>query len=217
MSVSTSRELFRVPADKQYTAADQKRLLSHESVHIKEAEAGKGQRLRILGSGLRGGASAAEGKGVLVEQLTFPNWESYQASERFAGIAKRHLSIGLALGLDGEAPRDFKQVFTVIRAVNELLELIKAPENVAAARRRATDKTWTLLTQRTLKGVVGPGAAYFKDKTYAECNRDQWKLITAHPEAVPYMHKGVYDLSDPEHVRILKIAGTVPSSLLETV
>ena len=218
MSVNTDRQWVVVPADKQYSALAQKRLISHEvGVHVREAEVGKQQPLQIIGSGLQGGDVASEGRGLLVEQLVFPNWQDYMKSERFYGIANRHLSIGLALGLDGEPPRDFKQVFAVMRAFIELRELSKKPENTSAARQRATNKAWALLTQRTLKGVVGPGAAYLKDKTYAECNREQWQLITDHPEVMPYMYKGVYDLSKPEHIRILKRVGTLPDDVLQTV
>lgn len=218
MSVNTDNLWVVVPATKRYSPLTLKRLVSHEvGVHVREAETGKQQPLRIIGTGLQGGDAASEGRGLLVEQLVFPGWQAYVASERFYGIANRHLSIGLALGIDGQSPRDFKQVFSAMRAAIELRELSKKPDNTAAARQRATDKAWALLTQRTLKGVVGPGAAYLKDKTYAECNREQWRLVSDHPEVMPYMYKGVYDLSKPEHIRILKHVGTLPNNILQTV
>ncbi|MDB5164970.1 MAG: Coiled-coil, partial [Candidatus Saccharibacteria bacterium] len=164
--------------------------------------------------GLRGYLPAAEGRGLMVEQLAYDTWSEFMATRRFADVARRHLSIGLARGVDGAGERDFKQVFHIMHAIDKLWELVQTPTEPEQASTRAIDRTWELLTKRTLKGVVGTGAAYFKDKVYAEGNHAQLQLHLQHPEVKPYINKGSYDLTNADHRSILKRIGAIPVWLL---
>ena len=215
MSVSGKKKQVKIPMKELYTRTRLRGLLGHEvRIHIEETQRGLQQPLKILGRGLRGSVIAGEGKGVLVEQIAYESWADFMNTPRFFDIARRHFSIGLARGLDGNGERDFKEVFKIVHGLDRLKQLAERPDQPELATARAIDKTWELLTQRTLKGVVGKGAAYFKDKVYAEGNARQWQLILGHPEVYPYLNQGHYDLTNDAHLRILRRIGTIPKQLL---
>lgn len=214
MSASSVLQAVKVPLGEVYTDKRLKGLIAHEvRIHVEESKNGEKQPLMLLAKGLRGSAKAGEGKGVLVEQVAYDNAEEFLQTQRFFDIARRHISIGLALGLDGNGQRDFKEVFQIINALDRLWELSQDPDNPKRALTKALDRSWELLTKRTLKGMVGKGVAYYKDKIYAEGNREQLLMIIKNPEALPYLNKGHYDLTNAQHVSVLKKIGTLPTGL----
>jgi hypothetical protein len=215
MSMNSKKRLVKIPRQQQYTRARLKGLLGHEvRIHIEEAEMGHLQPLQLLSEGLRNCTAAGEGKGVLVEQIAYDSLGTFMKTRRFFDIARRQYSIGLARGIDGNGERNFAEVFNIINALDEAWELTNPGTDITVAKQKAFNKTWELLLKRTLKGVSGRGAAYSKDKVYAEGNLKQWDLLLKHPEVYPHLNKGKYDLTIPEHVRILKAIGTIPEDLL---
>ena len=216
MSVNQVTKQVKIPANEIYEAARLKGLLGHEiRVHVEETQYGERQPLMLLGRGLRNTTKAGEGKGVNVEMVAYDYSTEFLQTRRFFDIARRHVSIGLARGLDGNSARDFKDVYQIINALDRLWELTHNtnPENPNVAIMKALDRTWELLTNRTLKGVVGKGAAYYKDKEYAEGRIIQGKLLARNPNLYPYLNLGHYDLANPEQVSILKRVGTLPVDL----
>jgi hypothetical protein len=216
MSISHKYEQVKIPFDEVYEASRIMGLLGHElRVHAEETVNGEAQPLMLLGRGLRGSGKAGEGKGVNVEMVAYDSAGDFLQTRRFFDIARRHISIGLARGLDGSGPRDFKEVFEIINALDRLWELTHNPdpENPNAAIVKSLDRTWELLTNRTLKGVVGKGAAYFKDKIYAEERIRQGNLLIRNPDIFPYLNLGHYDLTQREHISILKRISTLPADL----
>lgn len=214
IAVNNKHKVIKVPRDEVYTRQRLRGLLVHEiGIHVAEHENGKNQPLKILSLGLRGSIRAGEGKGVMAEQVAYDSLKDFMATRRFFDIARRHISIGLARGLDGQE-RDFKEVFRAIHALDRMWEFAEAPNDPLAASERAIEKSWELLTKRTLKGMTARGFAYFKDKIYAEGNVAMWHLLGRHPEVFPHLNLGKYDLTNASHVKILKTIGAVPKELL---
>jgi hypothetical protein len=215
MSVNHVSREMKIPQTELYTAARFKGLLAHEGlIHIAERIEGGKQPLRLTYSGLKQYLRAGEGKGVLAEQGVYGSFEEFKATKRFFDIARRHFAIGLALGMDGNGARDFKEVFAIINAIDNLFALVEQPDNEQMASPRAVNRTWELLAMRTQKGVVGRGMAALKDGVYAEGLTEQGKLLIGNPSIFPYLNLGKYNLANPVHVSILERAGIIPVGIV---
>ena len=214
LGVNNRKNYVKVPLNQIYERPRIKGLIGHEiGIHVVAGKNGEQQPLRLLGRGLRGSIFAGEGKGVLVEQLAYDTWDEFMKTKRFFNIALRYFSLALARGMDGSGGRDFKQVFKIIHALDKLWLLAEDPNQPERANNLAIDRTWELLTRRTLKGIVGRGAAYYQTKVYSEGNISQQRLLAAHPEAYPYLNLGLYDLSNKDHISVAKRVGVIPVSL----
>jgi hypothetical protein len=214
MATDNAKEIVKVPAGQIYERKRFKGLIAHEvGIHVEEAVNGKKQELILLADGLQGYISAGEGKGVLVEQLVFKKLADFLSTERFVDIARRYLAIGLSRGIDGNGVRDFKDVFEIINSLDRVWELAHDPDHPVKAVAQSISRSWELLSQRTNKGPAGKGSAHFKDKVYLEGNIRQWNLLLNHPNTYHYLNLGKYDLTQPEHVDILRQLGLLPKNV----
>lgn len=215
MSIDHPTQQLRIPLTEVYTRKRFIGLLGHEGrIHIEERLNGEKQPLKIMFSGLAQYLRGSEGKGVMSEQVLYSSMEEFMGTKRFFDIARRYLSIGLARGVDGGGPRDFKEVFSIMNNLDFLWELRADPENPDTAIQKAIDRTWELLAMRTMRGWTGRGAASFKDKIYLEGNIDQWQLLGQSPGIFPYLNLGKYDASNPEHIVIMEKIGALPHGVV---
>lgn len=215
MSVNHEDEQFKIPEDARYAAIRFTALLGHElRVHIEERVQGELQPLHLLCSGLRGALRGSEAKGIIPEEVLYDSLEAFMGTPRFAALAQRYVAIGLARGVDGNGPRDFVEVFSIMNAVSELAEITAEPKDVAAAQHCAFNKTWQLLANRTLRGWTGRGAAAVKDSVYIPGNAEALRTLAANPHIFPYLHIGKYDIAQDNHWDALREIGSVPTDLI---
>jgi len=214
MATDNEKKLIKVPVDQIYERTRFKGLIAHEvGIHVEESITGGQQKLVLLKDGLQGYILAGEGKGLLVEQLVYNKLSDFLDTERFVDIARRYLAIGLSRGVDGNGERDFKDVFAIINAIDRVWELAHDPDHPVKAVVQSINRSWELLSQRTNKGPVGKGSADFKDSVYLPGNIRQWGLLLDHPNTYKYLNLGKYDLTQPEHVHILKQLGLLPKNV----
>ena len=157
---------------------------------------------KLARKGLDRISQSGEAKGVIGEQVAYDSIEEFNAQARALTIGMRHLTAALALGVDGQ-PRNFTEVYKIAEPIFRMYGN-GSPQDAA-------DTAYTLLSQRTMKGTQGRGAAYLKDTIYAEGVRKYWKLAQQYPELIPYWNKFKADLSNPRHIEILQILGVLPT------
>ena len=215
MSANHEDRQMKIPMSQSYDDRRFKGMLGHEGyVHINERMNGEKQPLQILSSGLAHYLGASEGKGVLFEQVQYPSIDAFKKTQRFTDIARRYLSVGLSVGADSNGGRDFVEVFSILNAVDFMMEMKNDSTDVSRAVKLANDRTWELMAMRTQRGYTGRGAASMKDKIYAEANPRQWDVVMKNPKLIPYLNVGKYDASNPDHLSIMNQIGAIPSDII---
>ena len=129
-------------------------------------------------------------------------------------VLDRHLAISLAKGLDGK-PRDFRQVYDIMRKYYLVDELAKG-KATEAAQQEAADQAW-IRSVRTFRGTdcKTPGAALTKDIIYREGNMGVWELICTKPEEMKRFSIGKYDPANNRHLWVLTELGISDQDLEE--
>lgn len=206
ISVNQEQREVHVPQDRRMNPAELKGLILHEiGTHVARREHGERTRLRLLGLGLDRYESGEEGVATMRQQATEEKFED------FAGL-EPHLAISLAHGLDGN-PRDFRQVYEVIRKYHLVKELA-AGTDAPLAQQKAAIKAWNRCV-RTFRGTdcQTPGAAFTKDIIYREGNMAVWELIRTNPNEMKRFNIGKYDPTNPRHIWILTELGITEDDL----
>jgi hypothetical protein len=215
MEVKHAAQELRLPVDASYTRERFVALMGHEvGVHIEERMRGDEQPLRLLADGLAKYIRAGEGKGTLVEQVSYPTIEDFQAPPRFISVAQRCLAVGLARGVDGNGPRNLREVFQIVNAIDYLKKVAATPEDKDGALTRSRQLTWSSLAGRIMRGSTGRGAVRIREKEYIEGSVVQGRLLLSNPDVYPYLNLGKYDLTQPDHVDVLRAVGTLPRNLV---
>jgi hypothetical protein len=215
MEVKHAAQELRLPVDASYTRERFVALMGHEvGVHIEERMRGDEQPLRLLADGLAKYIRAGEGKGTLVEQVSYPTIEDFQAPPRFISVAQRCLAVGLARGVDGNGPRNLREVFQIVNAIDYLKKVAATPEDKDGALTRSRQLTWSSLAGRIMRGSTGRGAVRIREKEYIEGSVVQGRLLLSNPDVYPYLNLGKYDLTQPDHVGVLRAVGTLPHNLV---
>lgn len=187
--------------------------LGHEvGSHLLERQNGLRQPLRLMASGLDRAERGNEGRALIREQVTYPDFASFSRLQRWQDIMRRHIGISLAEGLTGEKMR-FSEVYNVVNAIDQLWEALKKPDGPEEAQHKAHSRTWSLLA-RLLKGTNGQGGAYLKDKVYLEGNVACWGLAGVHPELIELGDRGKSDITNPRHINISRQLGILPIKAL---
>lgn len=181
----------------------------HEWAHVLERINGDRQPLRLSGLGLDRYENGNEGRAVMREQVPYESFEAFSKQLRWQDILRRHFAVSLAEGLAGEK-LDFSHVYEVVNAVDRLWERQKNPTDIAAADKKAEDRTWSLLATRVLRGTDGKGGAYLKDKVYLEGNVACWAAARNHPELIEQGDLGKFDIANPRHIALLQAVGVLP-------
>ncbi len=190
---------YELPRD-QYIAT-----VGHEiGSHLLERLNGADQPLKLLGFGLQGYEAGNEGRAVLREQVVYADWQQWSKQLRWQDILRRHLSISLALGTDGNKPRTFAQTFAIVNAIDLLWEL--AHGDAKHATQRADNRTWDLLV-RSLKGTNGMGGAYHKDIVYLQGNAACWQLAAINPHLIMAGDRGKFSVVNQNHLTLLQNLG----------
>jgi hypothetical protein len=174
-------------------------LLSHEiGVHVMRHMHGKTSGLLLLSTGLQKYERSEEGFATLAQQILAPKFSGYSGLER-------HLSIGLAVGVDGKK-RDFREVFTFLYLHFLLDQKLKSPlQSEEVHQRKAEDIAWNATT-RTFRGTTTktPGACFTKDIIYREGNIRAWQACKEKPSLVNDFFFGKIDPTLPQHQKVLQ-------------
>lgn len=180
------------------SAIEAQRLSVHEiDVHVKLRHSGERSPLKLLAFGLDQSRKAEEGLATFAEQ------ELLGDNSYFAGYLS-YFAIGLAHGLDREStPRSFDEVYQVLYELFFIMERGKK----MLAQSLAWDRCLRIF-RGTFCNV--PGLVFTKDIIYREGNIEIHKLLSETPTAREWVHLGLFDPTNREHVADLQTLGIVP-------
>ena len=168
-------------------------IVGHEiGSHLLELLRGSKSRLALLGFGLAGYEQYNEGRALIREQVAYPDWKSFAATDRWHEILCRHVSIGLAAGMNGK-PWTFSEIYSYM--LDKYARRLPYEE-------QAHRPTWRLLT-RCLSGTDGQGGAYYKDIVYLEGNLRCWQLAKQDPDIIMLGDSGKYNHANLDQVERL--------------
>lgn len=206
--ISVNQELKKadIGTNRRLPAEELKGLIIHEiGTHVARRVQGERSQLRLLGLGLDRYEGGEEGVATVREAVVA------ESIEDFSGLDS-HLTIGLAQGLDG-TPRDFRQVFDIMRKVLLVEELAKG-KDVPSSKEEATKWAWNRCV-RTFRGTdcKTPGAVFTKDIIYREGNIGVWELIRTNPEEMRRFNVGKYDPTSSRHLWALTELGITDQNL----
>jgi hypothetical protein len=178
-------------------------IIAHEiGSHLLERTNGLRQPLRLLGLGLNHYERLNEGRALLREQLIFDDPAAFEAhSFGWRYNILLHVAISCGAGLTGRT-YGFIQVYELILAVCRLWKLTRTP-TTKIDREPAGVFAWHLAT-RALAGTDGSGGAYYKNIVYLEGNIRSWQLAKTDPAVILRCDGGKFDLTNPEHRKILE-------------
>jgi hypothetical protein len=173
--------------------------------HLLERINGRRQKLNLLSFGLQGYEKGNEGRALLREQIVYPAWSMYAATESWHSVLRYHLAISLALGLDGpdNKPRTFAEVYRIVHAVDLLWGNYHQGQADSPQEISAHAQTWQLLT-RVLNGTDGQSGAYYKDIVYLEGNLACWQLAAIRPSIISEGDAGKIDIANSVHLQLLE-------------
>lgn len=192
-------------------------LSGHELKHILERNNGFRQAIRLAGSGFDRYETGNEGRAVLVEQIAFPDFDSFSKQLRWQDIMRRFLAASLGWGGGAGEPLDFSKTFETINAVDRLWERKKKPDDIAAADAKADKRSWDLLATKTFVGTDGaPEAVYLKNSVYLPGNLACWKVAALNPELIEAGDLGKFDITNPRHIAMAQAFNILPSTYRET-
>lgn len=104
-------KLISLPKNTRRTASELKRLILHEQeVHARRGYNGRLAKFGPLAEGTADYADVEEGLGVLLESALAGNFDN----PSFHRARDRYITAGLAMGVNGEGPRDARQVFDIL-------------------------------------------------------------------------------------------------------
>jgi hypothetical protein len=199
-AVSSEDKVVKVPNKKQLlsrsralTLQQVQALAEHEvGVHARRAYAGSHSRLRLLQSGLAGYLKGEEGLASYVQQQV-------EGADEFYGL-DRYFAAGLAIGLDGGAPRDFRAIFTIMY---DYYQLVLPPTKDRPER--AMTAAWDVCV-RIFRGTSGQtaGCIYTKDIVYFEGNIGIWHLLSDKPHIFDSLFVGKFNPLDEAQVTALQ-------------
>lgn len=208
VSVNQEKQAVQIPEHRRMKPQALAGLIVHEiGTHVARRESGERTRLKLLGLGLDRYEGGEEGVATMRQQAVEGNVED------FAGL-EGHLAISLAQGLDG-TPRDFRQVYEVMRKYH-LVQELAAGKDASVAQKAAAQKAWAR-SVRTFRGAdcKTPGAVFTKDIIYREGNMGVWDLVRTKPEEMQRFNIGKYDPTNSRHIWILTQLGITDGDLSE--
>lgn len=199
MSVSQKEKVIKIPENVDYKKSleDIRGHIAHEiGVHVKRRVMGENSKLKLLGLGLD---KYKDDEGV----ATFFEQQEKEASD-FAGH-NPYIDVCLAKGFDSENPRNFREVFEIIRDIY----MLKEPEN--ETDQFDMDRVNSLAFNRCVRifrGTSGktPGACFTKDILYRE-NIHIWELYEKDSPEMKRLLVGKYDPTNETHKKILDLLG----------
>jgi hypothetical protein len=206
ISMNHEKKTARVPESHKVDKSKLEGLIVHEiGTHLTRRVNGIRSKLKLLSLGLDRYEVGEEGVTTLREQAI------RNEVDDFAGLSG-HLSISLALGLDGK-PRDFRGVYEVMERYFEF-EHLKDRMEPAEAAEKAITKAWGR-TVRTFRGsdCKTPGVCFTKDIIYREGNISVWDVVKENPEEMMRFSIGKYDPSNPRHIAVLDQLGITDEDL----
>lgn len=110
-STDGTKKTISLPVNTRRNAAELKRLVLHEQeVHARRANNGGKVGSNLLATGTADYADVEEGLGVLFECAVAGSL----SNPSFNRARERYITAGLALGLDGDAPRDAREVYEIL-------------------------------------------------------------------------------------------------------
>ncbi len=207
-SVNQGRKEVNVPPGLAPLYKRLRELIIHEiGTHVTRRVHGERSKLKLLGFGLDRYDKGEEGMATAREQSV----NEYDNSIDYTSL-ERHTAISLARGLDGK-PRDFRDVFTIMRDVH-FLNKIAGGSKLSIANRIADNNAWLNAT-RTFRGTDHdtPGVCFTKDIAYSEGNVATWRLVDENPLIVNLFLLGKLDIANPRHIEILVRLGITDEDL----
>jgi hypothetical protein len=206
ISINQEKKTARIPEDRKVSKEKLVGLIVHEiGTHVARRINGERSKLKLLSLGLDRYEVGEEGVTTLREQSI------KNKVDDFAG-EPRHLSISLALGLDGR-PRDFRGVYEIMEKLHYFENIVegKAPDE---ALTKAQTKAWAG-TLRTFRGTdcSTPGVCFTKDIIYREGNISVWDIVKAKPEEMLRFSIGKYDPANSRHIAVLEQLGITDADL----
>lgn len=201
ITVSMKERTIYIPSTKTMTLQALRGLIVHELSHVIRVENGHGSGLKLLAVGLHQYLRGEEGVAIVRE-------DSMRRSLDEWGKPDRHLAIGLAVGLDGQ-PRDFREVYEIMKRHYEWRFLRRGAETVAAETMGQTE-AWNTCV-RTFRGTdcATPGAALVRDIVYHEGMLSVWGVIQDKPERMKWFNVGKFNPANQDHWWILEQLGIV--------
>lgn len=198
ISVNHERKTVNVPKGREMTVAALRRLILHEiGTHTERRLNGERSKLMLLGLGLDRNERAEEGIATMREQ-TFGN----AVSEPSGRIG--YLGIGLTQGILDGHPRNFREVYEILKRYNKISALAsgKTPEE---AEKQSSNSAWTTAV-RTFRGTdcATKGACFTKDIVYRDGNIATWEIISRNFPEMARFNIGKYDPANDRHIWILE-------------
>ena len=202
---SIESRTFRIPPSLNRTAAELRRLIVHEvGTHIARAE--NGNKIEYLYA--RGTADylpCEEGLGVILECAIEGNFDN----PSYRRATDRYLTAGLALGTDGEGPRDAHETFEILRrmlAIREAENGEITPEILSKTRDQAYGHIENAFrgTNFYMKGII-----YSKLKVYYDGLVDNIKYFKYNvdnlEEALDMAMLGKYNHTNIDNVKTISL------------
>lgn len=181
-------------------------LIQHEIYgHVQRRVEGERSRLQLFGLGLDRVEKGEEGVATYLEQQV-------RGATQYSH-PQRYLAIALATGdIDGQ-PKDFREIFELMKQYYLATLAPTGDLNV-----HAEDKAWTLAV-RVFRGTSGstPGAVFTKDMNYFVGNKETWALVNNQEGVVEYFKCGKFDMANTQHVGWLTELGILDEELQKLI
>jgi hypothetical protein len=194
-----SEELSKRSTQGKLTPEKIRGLIVHElGTHGVRRENGLTSRLQLLSLGLDRYEEGEEGLATYRE-------EQETGASDYAGF-DNYLAAGLAKGLDGESPRAFAGVHSLLKDYYMLTEPCDA--------NRADELAWNRC-MRIFRGTPGnlPGIIFPKDIIYREGSIATYTIMNEDGnDAVDY-NVGKFNHANPRHIQLLTELGIIDSDL----
>jgi hypothetical protein len=203
--VQESREVV-IPEGRKLSAEKLKSLVIHElGTHVTRRLNGERSKLTLLGLGFDR-YKDDEGIATMREQVLKEEFDEFSGFEA-------HLAIGLAYGIDGRKPRNFRETYEILYRIFKLQALLKG-KTIEEAEKRAIDRAWNRCI-RTFRGTACsiPGICFTKDIFYRESNIDIWRIWTDNPARASTFNLGKFDPANPRHRMLLIQLDILPKEL----
>jgi len=164
-TIDSGEKVLWIPRSLRRNAEELRRLLIHEiGVHARRAQNAEESEDEVLKLGEVDYLPAEEGLGILLECAVVGNYDN----PSFMRVVERYIVAGLALGADGEKPRNAAQTFAA--AWPEIAKLLsKSEEEKAGLIEEAKEKAYAHV-ENAFRGtnLRMPGVIFMRLKIYYE-------------------------------------------------
>ncbi len=187
------------PKASEFSPEKIKGLIAHEIyTHVLRRERAKDSRFKLLELGLDRYEVGEEGLATYREQQE-------SGAIDFAGI-DNYLTAGIGYGLDSGKPRDFGEVFEIIKSYYLLFD--------QTTKEKAKELAWSR-TLRLFRGTPGniPGLMYLKDIVYREGNIATYELMKKDYSQKIDFDIGKFNPANTRHINLLVNLGILDSDL----